>query len=157
MKRKTRTIKELLELLLENSCFINEGLCDLVRRLQAGGVISMKEYMILREYFLNNEYPDGEKFRPYWWNPGEFEPRVEWLKLQIARYSAEPKKPMSKFVKIELITWGIFLISVIVIVVPLLFLFTALNVPERVQKWICFGLGFILMGVIGRVVRKRME
>jgi hypothetical protein len=157
MKRKPRTIKVLLELVLDNSCFINEGLCDLIRRLQARGVISIKEHWILRQYFIDNEYPDGTAFRPYWWKPGEVVPRRKWLKLQISRYSAEPKKPMNKFVKIELITWGIFLISVLIIVVPMSILLNALNVSENTNMWISFGVGFVLMFVIGRVVRKRME
>jgi hypothetical protein len=156
MRRKPRTIKVLLELVLENIFFLNEGFCDLIRGLKAREEISIEEHAELRKYLRDNEYPNETIWRPYWWKPGDKEPRIAWLKEHIKR-NTKSKKPMKKFVKIELVTWGIFSVSVIIIVVPLLFLFTALNVPERVQKWICFGLGFILMGVIGRVVRKRME
>jgi len=87
-----RTIKELLEVLLENTYRLETGLCELAWRLGDEGEFSIDEYCLLKNYIIENE-PNtlfnwfGLSRVGYFWKPGDRKPRIKWLKKHIEKNS----------------------------------------------------------------------
>ena len=83
---KTRTIKELLQLMLDNKRHLNSGLCKLNNDLYLKGYTTYFENEILRKYMQENKpktfhnvvIADG-----YWWFPYRVFPRIKWIKKHI--------------------------------------------------------------------------
>ncbi len=85
----TRTIKELLTVMLENIHF-ESGLCWWICNLYWKGIISSKEYHILKDYVLSNKpitfYRMFGKL-DYYWRVGNINPRIRWIKKHIKKNS----------------------------------------------------------------------
>lgn len=86
-----RTIKQLLELMLDNQQCFKAGLCSWTLNLYYYGIISSKECKRLYNFIDNNRktpilsiqdiwYKRG---RGYYWNPNKIKPRIDWIKYQI--------------------------------------------------------------------------
>lgn len=83
-----RTIKELLQVMLDNKHLFKSGLCCWVDLLWAYDLINYKEHVILSEY-INENIPIIGKVRmffsrdSYYWESGNIKPRIKWLKKHI--------------------------------------------------------------------------
>ena len=79
-----RTIKELLELVLENISIMRFGICSVVWDLYDDDTITLDEYNDLNDYIDANR--GSHYYRPercYFWKPGLKRPRIAWLKKHI--------------------------------------------------------------------------
>jgi hypothetical protein len=79
----TRTVKELLRVMLKHQDLFDTGLCDWVYRLYSTHLITSKECNNLLRYIDNNE-PLKIKFFPLWydryyWKKGDIKPRIKWI------------------------------------------------------------------------------
>ena len=88
---KTRPMRKLLELLLEQTekeC--RDGLCLNTAKLLACHIINAKECNNLLKYIDRNRPTEGVYFDPemnklvHYWEPGEKEPRIAWLKYRLS-------------------------------------------------------------------------
>jgi hypothetical protein len=85
-----RTIKELLELLLNNQHLFNNGLCLWVNHLYCFNLISHKESKIMKNYIERNRpsmFSSIDAFTQvgseYYWERGNIKPRIKWIKKHI--------------------------------------------------------------------------
>ena len=82
---KTRTVKELLEILLDNIDLIGssncKGLCRLAFDLYFIESNNYEEYKLVKKYIENNI--SKNKWDPYGWKPGLKYLRERWLKKHI--------------------------------------------------------------------------
>lgn len=87
-----RTIKELLQVMLNNPRYFENGLCGWKNNLYIAKLINGKEYWALRDYIEVNRPFICSSFdvlnqrissNPYYWKIGKIEPRIEWLKKHI--------------------------------------------------------------------------
>ena len=92
--KNMRSIRELLELMLENQQIFNKdsgGLCSWVGDMRyANFLISYTEYITLRRYIESNRpnpYSSVGAFRArdtwFYWPKGNIKPRIKWLKEHI--------------------------------------------------------------------------
>jgi hypothetical protein len=87
---KTRDIKELLILLRDNIDIITKdpsspwGMCALLMLLYNQEVVTEAEHNKTIT-FLGGMRPEGLDHLDFWFEPGEQEPRLEWLNEQIAK------------------------------------------------------------------------
>lgn len=90
-----RTIKELLQLMLEHQELFNDGLCNWKSSLMHKSLISLEEYYVLKYYMRENKpnmFSSWHVFKHrirftdvYYWTPNKIEPRVKWLKQHISK------------------------------------------------------------------------
>lgn len=82
-----RSIKELLQILLDNIDLLdeNDGLCSLVIVCFSEQYINWKEHILLSSYIESN--PPWNLYRMklnyYYWKPGDKYSRIKWLKKHI--------------------------------------------------------------------------
>jgi len=85
-----RTIKELLEVLLENIDEINGlGLCKLVSTLYYSQMVSLDEFYLVKRY-IGEHKPENLHTRfgcVFYWTRGRKSPRIKWLKKHIEKNS----------------------------------------------------------------------
>lgn len=89
-----RSIKELLELMLENKKLFERGLCRWSSNLLNDNIMSDDEYISLRQY-INRNHPKNDfidkvfrvcrKNDLYYWTAGLLYPRVRWIKEHIKK------------------------------------------------------------------------
>lgn len=83
-----RSIKELLQLMLDNQESFDKGLCHWVKYMYIDGLISNKEFMLLSSYIDINPpfiYKIYRRHRGYYWKPGNIKPRIDWIKKHIKK------------------------------------------------------------------------
>jgi len=87
-----RTIKELLELMLEHQDLFHKGLCNWVYQLNYKKLITNKEYLELRLYIQRNRpfvFSSKEALRnygtDYFWDWNHLEPRLKWINKHIKK------------------------------------------------------------------------
>jgi hypothetical protein len=89
-----RSIKELLELMLQHQELFKSGLCHWVGRLHCHGVylISFDEYYVLKRYIKENRPSKyfslvAYKHRnsDFYWELGCIHPRIKWIKKHIKK------------------------------------------------------------------------
>lgn len=80
--QNTRSILELLKLLLSNIDMLEKGLCHLALKLCVRNYMFLKELEVLKQYFANN-MPGVFKEGDYWWPKGEVQPRLDWINSHI--------------------------------------------------------------------------
>ena len=88
-----RTIKELLQIMLDNPQHFDEGLCRWTNNLYIENLINGNEYWTLIDYIKANRpsiFSSFDVFKQkiigqsyYYWGIGKIEPRIEWLKKHI--------------------------------------------------------------------------
>ena len=76
-----RSIKELLQLMLDNQHMFVFGLCHWVDCLFSNGLIDITEYFRLK-YYIQDNRPIGSGF-PYYWNIRDIKPRIYWINEHI--------------------------------------------------------------------------
>jgi hypothetical protein len=87
-----RTIKELLQLMLDNKHFFQAGLCNWAANLRYYDIINIEEHYIMHQYIRDNRpfllsSIDAFKHRnkAFYWEFGDIKPRIKWLKKHIAK------------------------------------------------------------------------
>lgn len=87
-----RTIKELLQLMLDNKQLFKEGLCNWKDELWITDGIDTHEYIHLGRYIANNRPSPFSSINAfvnrnwvYYWTKGDIKPRIKWLKKHIAK------------------------------------------------------------------------
>jgi hypothetical protein len=90
--KKERTIKELLQLMLEHQELFTHGLCSLVVNVKISGKITSYEKIVLMDFIHKNrpsKYSSIDAFkhkdRMFYWKPNNIKPRIKWIKKHIAR------------------------------------------------------------------------
>jgi hypothetical protein len=86
---KERSIKELLQLMLDNQNIFSLGLCYWATNMYGHKKISKEEYYLLSNYIRKNA-PFSHKINifkssPFYWKAGAIAPRILWLKKQISK------------------------------------------------------------------------
>ena len=91
-----RSIKELLELMLQHQDLFNSGMCNWTGRMYCHGIelISYDEYKILKRYINKNRphrYSSLVAYRQrhsgFYWEEGNIHPRIKWIKKHIKKNS----------------------------------------------------------------------
>jgi hypothetical protein len=85
-----RSIKELLQVMLDNQdCFLF-GLCTWATKLYVKGFINVEEASKLHKYIQSNRPSKWSSISaykcrntPYFWRCGNIKPRVKWIKKHI--------------------------------------------------------------------------
>lgn len=94
--KKERTIKELLELLLENKNLFETGLCFWSEMLYCRKLISCQECSLLIYYIKKNRpfiFSSMEVFKQhisieaYYWEIRNINPRIQWIHKHIKKNS----------------------------------------------------------------------
>lgn len=83
---KTRTIRELLEVMLNNIDIMDNGLCTLAYTLLEDGVFTEDEFITIYGYIQRNKPVNLHTIMSldgYYWEIGEKRPRIKWLKKHI--------------------------------------------------------------------------
>lgn len=85
-----RSIKELLEVMLENQNLFQTGLCLWARYLLDKHVITISEYDCLdcyikknRPFILSSLSAFNHRNRTFYWDNGEIKYRINWIKKHI--------------------------------------------------------------------------
>lgn len=89
-ENKMRSIKELLEVMLDHKDHFYEGLCSWNYNLYCIKVITNDEFKILRKYIRENRPKWYSSFSAFWtitsayyWEYDNIEPRIRWIKRHI--------------------------------------------------------------------------
>lgn len=93
--KTTRSIKELLELMLDYEDLFTSGLCGWSMNLCVEELITTSESTILLEYIkinrpvvkwyeLSEFYIISKAHSPYFWKEGLLPPRIKWIKRHIS-------------------------------------------------------------------------
>jgi hypothetical protein len=84
-KTNARSIKQLLELMLEYQELFKTGLCSWNRTLYVLGYINRIEFDLLSDYIANNIPADALSIikGAYYWTPTYILPRLEWINKHI--------------------------------------------------------------------------
>ena len=90
--KKERTIKELLQLMLEHQELFVYGLCSWVTNVKINGKITFHEKYVLMDFIYKNrpsKYSSIGAFkyrgRMFYWKSDNIKPRIKWIKKHIAR------------------------------------------------------------------------
>jgi hypothetical protein len=85
-----RSIKELLQVMLDNQDLFTSGLCNWAIRLYYKDIISYEESKLLDSYIENNRPSKYSSLKAYkarktwwYWPHGEIKPRLKWIKKHI--------------------------------------------------------------------------
>jgi hypothetical protein len=91
---KTRTEKELLEVMLEHIRMATAGLCFLNDQLFTRRIITDEEHKVIYAYIKNNrpsKFSSWNAFRKryslWYWTSGKVEYRIKWLQHHIKKLS----------------------------------------------------------------------
>jgi hypothetical protein len=91
---KIRSIKELLQVMLDNQDLFDVGLCKWNLLLYRSGNISKYEHIMLIYYIRYNRpsmwssvYAFKNRNNAYYWVCGDIQPRVKWIKKHIKKLS----------------------------------------------------------------------
>jgi len=85
-----KTIKQLLQVLLDNQEYFRSGLCNWIHRLFDYNLLTHSESLILFEYINKNKpvftwYMLFHYNSSYWWKRGKIKPRIKWINKQIVK------------------------------------------------------------------------
>lgn len=90
-----RSVKELLQLMLQHKDLFETGLCYWAFELHSYGIITVKEFRSLDGYIKNNppnyfswtNFVSDHKSGRYFFRSGKIKPRIYWIKTHIKRLS----------------------------------------------------------------------
>ena len=88
---KTRSYKDLFQLMIDNHELFKTGLCPLAHRMYKHDIINGGEKYKLKDYIHAHRPKKGKHYDPsqkdsiFYWNYGEWLPRLAWLKDQIKK------------------------------------------------------------------------
>jgi hypothetical protein len=87
-----RTIKELLELMLDHQEYFRYGLCEWATDLWVKHILNSSEYYTLMVYIKSNRpsrWSSWDAFNyhkgGYWWTMSNINPRIKWLNKHIKK------------------------------------------------------------------------
>ena len=87
-----RTIKELLQVMLDNKGEFECGLCNWVTKIFHKGKIDIDEYDLLTCYIEENRPSKWSSLSAYlsrnscyYWKKGDIKPRLKWIKKHIKK------------------------------------------------------------------------
>lgn len=81
---ETRSIKELLQVLLDNEKYFKHGLCGMRMDMRVYGVIDLSESNVLNDFLIENlPAPNYGNYYKYSFPYGQWPPRKEWLEQEI--------------------------------------------------------------------------
>lgn len=85
-----RTIKELLQIMLDNKDLFQRGLCGWAFRIHEHNIINNEELLELEDYIINNrpsKYSSISAFihrdSLFYWSYDDISPRIKWIKKHI--------------------------------------------------------------------------
>jgi len=91
-----RDLKILIQLLIDRlDCYGQSGMCIAITSMERFRIITENEAMQLRlfiklaepKFYQKRYYCSGgkfdNKFRYYYWTPGDIKPRIKWLQKQL--------------------------------------------------------------------------
>jgi hypothetical protein len=85
-----RTIKELLQIMLDNQDLFQRGLCGWACRIYEHDIINNEELSELEDYIIDNrpsKYSSISAFlcqnSLFYWTHGNISPRIKWIKKHI--------------------------------------------------------------------------
>jgi hypothetical protein len=91
-ENNVRSIKELLQIMLDNKDLFKIGLCSWCRNLSVFEIINHSEKIILLKYIANNrpsKYSTlkayRNRFSAYYWKEKDIKSRIEWIKKHIKK------------------------------------------------------------------------
>ena len=90
---KTRSYRELFQLMIDNHELFNTGLCTLIGRMWENDIIIYDELVKLIKYIKSHRPKKGKHYDPFmkdsiwFWKRNEWPPRLAWLLDQIKKYS----------------------------------------------------------------------
>ena len=76
-----RTIKQLLELMLEHKALFHAGLCIWATNLCTYNLITYDEVILLQKYITANKPENAGNL--FYWEMGKIAPRIKWINTQI--------------------------------------------------------------------------
>ncbi len=88
---KTRSLKELFEIILENEYLFASGLCGLIYNLLYNDTITLTESIKLIKYIDSHRPKRGKHYdkscgsNPFYWPIYSWSPREAWLRDQIKK------------------------------------------------------------------------
>lgn len=88
-----RTIKELLQVMLDNQRYFRTGLCGWSRELHWEEIINYEEYDLLCGFIKDNNPKNTiHTLEIYYWKPREITPRIEWINKHLKQQYEIPQK-----------------------------------------------------------------
>jgi hypothetical protein len=78
-----RSIKELLQIMLDNQQLFEGGLCIWALNLRINYIITFEEKEIILKYIIKNDVNKRYKETGYWWKSNNIKPRLKWIKKHI--------------------------------------------------------------------------
>lgn len=85
-----RSIKELLEIMLDNQQEFTHGLCSWIGNLRYEHIISHSEFLLLKIYIYENRPNKFSSISAYknrnsgfYWKRKDIKPRIKWIKKHI--------------------------------------------------------------------------
>lgn len=95
-KKEKRVVLKVLKKMLKNQDLFKTGLCSWIGELDNHDKIYNSEFWTVVK-FIHRSKPVN--YSNYWWSPGEIEPRITWIKEQIAILEEETQGFFTKFLK----------------------------------------------------------
>lgn len=86
---KTRSKKELTQLVLDNMSKFQSGLCQLTADLIRIDIISYDEYFLLHNYFKKHAPRRKNWFGLYWWTKDDPIPRINFLNERLRKLNCK--------------------------------------------------------------------
>jgi hypothetical protein len=90
--KEERTIKELLQLMLEHQELFESGLCNWKNELCFKSLMTIDEYVSLGFFIAKNRPSKYSSISAYknrhfahYWKSGDIKPRIKWIKKHIER------------------------------------------------------------------------
>jgi hypothetical protein len=77
-----RTIKELLQLILEHQGYFETCLCKWIEELYIENIIEFEEWNSLNKYIMKQR-PITKPVWDVWWPKRELQPRINWINQQL--------------------------------------------------------------------------
>jgi len=91
-ENNVRSIKELLQIMLDNKELFQSGLCYWCNNLFHLEIINHSERIILQKYIANNrpsKYSSlkayRNRFSAYYWKREDIKPRIKWIEKHIKK------------------------------------------------------------------------
>lgn len=98
---KTRTIKELLQVMLDNQDLFYNGLCGWCISLCKRDFINYQEHHVLNKFIIKNRITNTLSIQDFWykqnkkssfyWKWDKITPRIHWIKYQIKQLEKQEK------------------------------------------------------------------
>jgi hypothetical protein len=79
--------KGIEQVMIQPSRFQWNGMCQVIAFMRMVNILTLDEYMMVKAYIKKHEPKKLWNTSAYWWQPGDYEPRIKWLKEHIKSLS----------------------------------------------------------------------